>query len=100
MRILLVNWKQDRMFLTALMEKLFEAQINVRITRDYIEFNVEDITNFFNPVWRVYAEFSKDGRGDVIERRRFFRVDDNPGTFWYELKKENGSFTGIQYGSV
>lgn len=100
MRILIVNKKSDRLFVSGLMEKLFEARVLVRLSADYLIFDVDDITGFLNPVWRLYAEFSKDGKGGVIEQRRFFKVDDYPQTFWYELKKENGSFVGIQYGSV
>lgn len=100
MRILIVNRKSDKLFISGLMEKLFEARILVRLSSDYLIFDVEDITGFLNPVWRLYAELSRDGKGYVIEQRRFFKVDDYPQTFWYELRKENGTFTGIQYGSV
>lgn len=100
MRIIIVNAKSERLFISALMEKAFEKRILVSMSRDYVNFFVDEFTEFLSAVWAVYAEFSRDGRGEVIERKRFFKADDWPETFWYQLSFEGGKPYGLNYGRV
>lgn len=100
MRILIVNKKEDRLFITSLMSELLIRGVSIGRDGIFVYFNVDDIANFLGAVWNVYSDLSRDGRGSVIEIRRFFKVDDNPNTFWYELRKEDDTFVGIQYGRL
>lgn len=100
MRILVVNKKDDRMFISSLVEQLLFHGISVSRDHIFIFFEVSDIKQFWDAIWAVYSEFSKDSRGSVIEYRRFFRINDYPITFWYQLERENGSIIGIRYGRL
>ena len=85
MRITIINRRSERQYLSALVEALFERQVGVSLLGDYMSFEVESITIFYSAIWHVYAEFSRDSRGNLIRQRRFFRVGDRPITFWYEF---------------
>lgn len=85
MRILIINCRTERQYLSALVESLFERKVAVYLHGDSMSFEVDSISVFYSAVWHVYAEFSRDSRGVLIRRRRFFRVDDRPITFWYEF---------------
>lgn len=100
MRILIVNKKDDRMFISSLVEELLLRGIPVLRDGVFIFFEVDDIKRFWDVVWVVYSGFSRGGRGSVIELRRFFRINDYPITFWYQLDKVDGSFVGIRYGRL
>lgn len=100
MRILLVNKKDDRMFISSLVEELLLRGVVVSRDNIFVFFDVDDIKEFWDVVWVVYSGFSRDGRGAVIEQRRFFRVNDYPITFWYQLDKVDSSFVGIRYGRL
>lgn len=100
MRILIVNKKDDRLFVTALVEELMMRRVSVGRDGIFIFFEVDDITRFLGVVWEIYGDLSRDSRGSVIEKRRFFKVNDYPDTFWYELRKEDDTFVGVQYGRL
>lgn len=100
MRILVINTKDDRLFISSLVEYLLFHGITVSRDKMFIFFEVSDINQFWSAVWSVYSDFSKDNRGAIIEHRRFFRINDYPITFWYQLDRENGSIVGIRYGRL
>jgi hypothetical protein len=97
MRILIINCRTERQYISALIESLFERKVAVNLSGDYMSFEVDSYSVFFSAVWHVYAEFSKDSRGFMIRQRRFFRVDDRPITFWYEFDLDN---KGLMVGWV
>lgn len=100
MRILIVNKKDDRLFISSLVEHLLFSGVSVNRDNLFIFFEVSDIKQFWDVVLAVYSDFSKDSRGSVIEYRRFFRVNDYPITFWYQLEREGGSIVGLRYGRL
>lgn len=100
MRILVVNKKDDRLFISSLVEYLLFHGISVGRDKLFIFFEVSDIKQFWDAIWSVYSDFSKDSRGSVIEYRRFFRINDYPITFWYQLDRVDGSIVGIRYGRL
>ena len=100
MRILIVNKKDDRMYISSLVEHLLFSGVSVNRDHLFLFFEVSDIKQFWDAVWSVYSDFSKDSRGSVVEYRRFFRVNDYPITFWYQLEREDGSIIGIRYGRL
>lgn len=97
MRVTLVNRRSDRIYISALMEKLFEMGKVVRMHGYYLNFEVENAVQFYTAIMRVFAEFSRDSRGSLMREKRFFRVDDYPITYWYCLDKDEHS---LRVGSV
>lgn len=85
MRICIINMRSERQYLSALVESLFERKVAVSMHGVYMYFEVESISVFYSAIWHVYAEFSRDSRGILIRRRRYFQVDDRAVTFWYEF---------------
>lgn len=91
MRVLIVNKKHDRLYISALIEKLFEMGKVINMRGDYIDFEVENAVQFYTAIMRVFADFSRDSRGCLMRERRFFRVDDYPITYWYRLDDDEHS---------
>ena len=91
MRITIVNKKADRLYITALMEKLFEMGKAVHMQGDYLTFEVDDAPQFYTAIMRVFADFSRDSRGSLMRIKRFFRVNDYPITYWYQLDSDEHS---------
>lgn len=100
MRILIVNKKEDWLFVSSVVEYLLFHGVSVNRDKLFVFFDVDDIKQFWDAVWSVYGEFSKTGRGKFIRCRRFFRVNDYPITFWYELEFDGGSIVGLRYGRL
>lgn len=100
MRVLLVNRRDDRIYISSLVENLMLRGVSIGRDGIFIFFEVEDITKFLRVAWEVYVDLSRDGRGVYVEQRRFFKVNDYPDTFWYELRKEDNTFVGLQYGRL
>lgn len=100
MRILVVNKKDDSLFISSLVEYLLFHGIQVSRDKIFIFFEVSGIDEFWRAVWSVYSDFSKDNRGSIIKRRRFFMVNEYPITFWYQLDWEGGSIVGLRYGRL
>lgn len=97
MRIVVVNKKSDRLYICALMEKLFEMGKVVHMYGNYLSFEVDNAAQFYLAVLRVFAVFSKDSRGSLMKERRYFRVDDYPITYWYSLDEDEHS---LRVGSL
>lgn len=97
MRIMIVNVKADRVFLSELVVSLFESKVSVHLEGIYMSFEVEDISVFFKAVLHTYAVLSRDARGAFIKRRRTFRADDWPATFWYEITDD---LKGVRAGRI
>lgn len=91
MRIQIVNKKSDRLFVSALIEKLFEMGKSVHMHGDYLSFEVDDAPQFYTAVMRVFADFSRDSRGSLMKEVRHFRANDFPITYWYALDKDEHS---------
>lgn len=91
MRVQIVNRRSDRLYVSALIEKLFEMGKVIHMHGDYLSFEVENAVQFYTAIMRVFAEFSRDSRGSLMREKRFFRVDDYPITYWYCLDKDEHS---------
>lgn len=102
MRIMIIKLRADSQYLAALTESLFEKGIAVSLEGDFVKFDVEEITIFLGAVAHVYSEWSRDSRGQEIRRRRFFRVEDYPFIFFYELTtlEDNNGKVALKYGRV
>lgn len=100
MRILIVDKKDDRLFTSSLVEYLLFHGVAVGRDNFFLFFDVDDINQFWSAVWSVYSDFSKSSRGTAIEQRRFFRVNDYPITFWYQLERRCGVIVGLRYGRL
>lgn len=92
-----MNKKSDRLYIGALVEKLFEMGKVVCMHGDYLSFEVDNASQFYVAVMRVFADFSRDSRGSLMRERRFFRANDYPITFWYTL---SGDEHGLRIGSL
>lgn len=102
MRILVANKKTDSEFLSALVSSfgsedgsIFNHEVSISVTRDFIAFDIESIERFFRAVWHVFSVLSRGSMGNCIENPRFFKVDDNPHWFFYVYDRQAG---GIRYG--
>lgn len=102
MRIMIIKLRADSQYLAALTESLFERKVAVSLEGDFVKFDVEDITTFLGAVAHVYSEWSRDSRGQEIRRRRFFRVEDYPFIFFYELMTSGvgDGKVALKYGRV
>lgn len=97
MRVIIVNRRSDRLYISALMEKLFEMGKVIHMRGDYLDFEVDNAVQFYMAIMRVFADFSRDSRGSLMREKRFFRVDDYPITYWYRLDDDEHS---LRVGSV
>lgn len=86
-----MNKRSDRLYISALMEKLFEMGKSVHMHGDYLSFEVDDAPQFYTAVLRVFADFSRDSRGSLMREVRHFRANDYPITYWYTLDKDEHS---------
>lgn len=91
MRISVINKRSDRLYISALMEKLFEMGKVVHMQGDYLSFEVDDAPQFYTAIMRVFADFSRDSRGSLMREKRFFRANDYPITYWYVLDSDEHS---------
>lgn len=97
MRITIVNRRTDRLFISALISKLFEMGKAVNMYGDYLSFEVDNATQFYKAVYLVFADFSRDSRGSLMRETRHFRANDYKITYWYRLDDDEH---GLRIGCV
>lgn len=86
-----MNKKTDRLFISALIGKLFEMGKVVHTHGVYLDFEVDNAVQFYAAIMRVFADFSRDSRGCLMREKRYFRVNDYSITYWYVLDKDEHS---------